>query len=632
MDFSLKAVFGMDATGLKTELKSIRRDVEEFASKWAAIGWAAATTAFVALAKGAVDLAGSLVDTSQNLGINVVALQALEAQHKRNGVSQEQLLTALEKTKSAVIDAANGDAKAAAALDKLGLSARTLIGLPLEQQYEAIAAGAAKAANQNEAFNAVSDIFGSKVGPKLMGSLRELADQGLPAVMKSAQAAGHIMSQETVAALDRAGDAIDDFKKRATIAVGQIIVNFQTEEGLKVLGYRLLEVATGFGGKLLDVLVQLQQLQWAAWSGLFTGVANLFRDKMIDALAVVATQLNRILPDKFQINVAGLEQLKSSGEYVSASIYRAIAETKPTKFSEEFSSYYKKLADEAQVAANAVQRGGEASASAVSRAAKAMETAGSVAGARVAAGGEAAGQSLRAGAVAAATVLDSAADNARAAHRAGADYVADKLGKTSEENSERGRKIAQIQQQAAEDSAAVLEKAIEGSTGEQRDAAIWSAKTFGQSANELWNIAVDASAEIAKAMMAVDRGFQRIAHTGTPYEGQTTDALTGVAGRLQRQIADLEMARTRRMSPENPNGGSFEQLYLEDQLRYVQHELSLRQSVQITAARGGESLARQTYGDDVADRGLRDLQDVTTQQAASIRSIDTRLGKLLGGG
>src|SRR3954464_4970024 len=116
-DFSLKAVFGMDATGVKTELKQLRKELGSFVEDYAKLGAGMAVAAFAALSKGAIDLAGKLSDASQNIGINVISLQALEAQHKRNGVSEEMLTKALEKTKAAVLDATAGNDKAKNALE-----------------------------------------------------------------------------------------------------------------------------------------------------------------------------------------------------------------------------------------------------------------------------------------------------------------------------------------------------------------------------------------------------------------------------------------------------------------------------------------------------------------------------------
>jgi hypothetical protein len=335
-DFSLTAIFGMDSSGVKTELKSLKRSVLSFAEDFAKLGAAAGVGAFVALSKGAMELAGSLADASANIGINVESLQALQAQHKRNGVSNEELTKALEKTKTAVISAAEGDIKAEAALKKLGLASADLIKLPLAEQYAAIAKGAAGAKNSNEAFSAVADLLGSKVGPRLMGSLKELGEVGLPGVTKGAQEAGQVMSTTTIAALDKAGDAIDDFKRKATIWAGEIVVNFRTTEGLKLMGMQLVGVVSNFGWGIVDAITEGGQMIWAVFEGALTGVTNVFQDAMVDAVKGVAGLINKVLPSKFEINVGNLEEFKSGGKGIGDSITEAIAKTSPSTFKKDF--------------------------------------------------------------------------------------------------------------------------------------------------------------------------------------------------------------------------------------------------------------------------------------------------------
>jgi hypothetical protein len=335
-DFSLTAIFGMDSSGVKTELKSLKRSVLSFAEDFAKLGAAAGVGAFVALSKGAMELAGSLADASANIGINVESLQALQAQHKRNGVSNEELTKALEKTKTAVISAAEGDVKAEAALRKLGLASADLIKLPLAEQYAAIAKGAAGAKNSNEAFSAVADLLGAKVGPRLMGSLKELGEVGLPGVTKGAQEAGQVMSTTTIAALDKAGDAIDDFKRKATIWAGEIVVNFRTTEGLKLMGMQLVGVVSSFGWGIVDAITEGGQMIWAVFEGALTGVTNVFQDAMVDAVKGVAGLINKVLPAKFEINVGNLEEFKSGGKGIGDSITEAIAKTSPSTFKKDF--------------------------------------------------------------------------------------------------------------------------------------------------------------------------------------------------------------------------------------------------------------------------------------------------------
>jgi hypothetical protein len=341
---AIRAVFGGDTAPLQAAAKRVEAISAGVNNVLGSIGLnlsaLGAVTVFAALGKGAIDLAGKLSDTSQNLGLNVISLQALEAQHKRNGVTQEQLIKGLEKTRAFQIDVINGDAKALETLAALNIERRRFVALPLDKAYAAVAGATAKATDRAKAYNAAGEIFGEKIGPRMQASLRELGEQGLPRVTAEAEKLGQIMSAETIAALDRAGDAIDDFKKRATVAVGNILVNFRTEEGLKLMGLQLLRIGASFGGRIADALSEANDIAGAIFKGTFTGVSNWFRDRMIDGVQAVGSAWNRFLPDKMEINVGNLDQFRSSGEYVGAAISRAIGDTKPTTFQKDFTAFW----------------------------------------------------------------------------------------------------------------------------------------------------------------------------------------------------------------------------------------------------------------------------------------------------
>lgn len=406
MAFSLKAVFGMDATGVKTELKQLRKEVNDTAQKFAAIGVAAAAAAFVKFGKDAIDLARNLKDTANSLTITTEELQALQFQAEQNSVKTEQFNASLAKLRVQTIEAAQGNETMRKSFAALGLDAETLLRLPLAQQFEAVANGFANAADQGQALHAISKIFGEDTGPKMAGALRDLAQNGLPAVIEQAREAGRVMEHNTIEGLDRAADAIDDWKRRITVAVGNIIVNFRTEEGLKALGFGLLEVAARFGGKIVDALSQANDLIGAVFRGTFTGLANIFRDQLVTAAENVARALNAVLPERFEINIAGLEEFRSSGDYVGASIHQAIAKTKPTAFSEEWGDFWKEMRMEAQAAADALNEvdfkpqakalvdSGQAIARGGSEAATSLVNAGARAGAGLAEGGAAAGRAI----------------------------------------------------------------------------------------------------------------------------------------------------------------------------------------------------------------------------------------------
>src|SRR4051812_47300519 len=77
MDLSLKAIFGMDGTGFRADLKQTMAEARSAVNSWANVVAGVGVAAVAALSKSAIEMAGRLSDTSQNLGINVEQLQVL---------------------------------------------------------------------------------------------------------------------------------------------------------------------------------------------------------------------------------------------------------------------------------------------------------------------------------------------------------------------------------------------------------------------------------------------------------------------------------------------------------------------------------------------------------------------------
>lgn len=340
MAFSLIAKFGLDSTGLRAELQTLERKVEDFAGKWAKIGLAAGAAAFTALAKGALDLSAALRDNSLALGINVEKLQALIYSAEQNGSSQEQLLKALEKTKLGFQKAAEGGESQLRATEKLRLSSERMAALPLEKKFEALALAYARSKDKAEAYNAVSELLGEKVGPKMIATLQDLATTGLDKVASSAANAGHVMSAETVVALEKADQAIQDFKKRATIAVGNILISFQSSEGIKLMGMELLAAVSKFTMKLVDGVIDTALLIKTTFDAAYTWTAAKFQNGIVTALQAVSYLLNKILPNHMQINLGNLDALKVATDDFGLTIAKAISNSPPSKLGEDLGRWW----------------------------------------------------------------------------------------------------------------------------------------------------------------------------------------------------------------------------------------------------------------------------------------------------
>lgn len=395
MAFSLKAVFGIDSTGVRAEIKQLRRELNSFVGDYAKLGAGVAIGAFVALSKGAIDLGSKLSDLSMQLGINVEKLQVLNAIGRDAGVAQETIAKSIVKVRTSAQEAAEGNKTYADAFATLNLNTREFLALPAEQRLIAIGKAYQQTTDKNAAYNAIAAIFGEKVGPKMMEVLGTLSGQSFPALEASARAAGDVMSAETIVALDKAGDAIEAFKQRITMAIGNIIVNFRTEEGIKLMGLQLLRAAGVFGARIFDAIIESGRMTGAVFIGIFTSVSAKFRNLMVDALTGLAVQLNRFLPDKMAIDIVGLQNLKIAGESVADAITRAIADTKPSTFTKDVAVYWDGLIKQQQSVVDSLNRVEfKSAADTLRRSGEEITASGKAAGAAIADGADAAAKTL----------------------------------------------------------------------------------------------------------------------------------------------------------------------------------------------------------------------------------------------
>lgn len=562
-NFSLIAKFGMDSSGVKADLKSLKGEVADFASDWAKIGLAAGAGAFIALSKGALDLADSLSNASQNIGINVISLQALEAQHKRNGVANEDLIKALEKTKEGAIKAANGDQTMIDALTVLGIKTADFIKLPLDQQYARIAKGAAEAKDQNAAFGAVADIFGSKVGPKMMGSLKELGEEGLPAVTKAARDAGQVMEKETIVALDKAGDAIDDFKRKAVIAVGNILINFRTEEGFELIFMQVRRFGELFVAKVADAVNELGQMIWAVFSGSVLAVAHFFQDRFIDAAKVAAEAINSILPAKFQINIANLDQLKSGVESFGDEIVQAIATTHPSTFTKDVDAAWDPVIKKQQALVDKVN------ATDFKEGAKNLTDAGNAIGAGMKGGAAAVDKALN--------DFFGSLDKASSTMKDGAEALTN----------------------GAEDAANTLDEG--GFAVAQR--------------------MLDAARQVKAELESVTIG-----RSGKSYEDQSTTSLQGVLDKINKQLNSVgSSGRLLKDASVTASGAEYGDSVIGNALKAealaVTNELKKRQQFQQVYNMQGSDAALRQYGDTDYQRFTQDITSDTKKTANALNTL-----------
>jgi hypothetical protein len=214
------------------------------ASLMTALGPIAIAGTIVAAGKKLLDLTGNLTDLSAKTGISTTALQTLGYVTEQSGVSLDQVSASVTKMSKALV---SGDKSAVAGLQALNLSTADLLKMSPDQAFTTIGDAIAQIQNPMERSTIALKIFGksgAELLPAFTGNLAELA--------KQAETSGAILSEETVAGGDAAGDALGRLANAGLGLIGQVLgplapaIELLADLLGRVLGQAAQYVAKGF--------------------------------------------------------------------------------------------------------------------------------------------------------------------------------------------------------------------------------------------------------------------------------------------------------------------------------------------------------------------------------------------------
>lgn len=196
-----KLVKGLQSASQK--LKAFSASVGAMGRKFTATGWD--------IAKQFAAMGANLSDMSQRTGVSAQALSELGFAAEMSGSNLEQLGGALFRMRRRIANAATGSGPAVRAIRDLGIAARKLTQLPVEQQFDQIVRSLAGVKNESLRAQYAFEIFGDQA-KALMPLLNQGAD-GIEALRKQARDLGIAISDEDAAAAAALASAWDVLRK-----------------------------------------------------------------------------------------------------------------------------------------------------------------------------------------------------------------------------------------------------------------------------------------------------------------------------------------------------------------------------------------------------------------------------------
>lgn len=173
---SLAVRIGADTTELKRGVASAGSSLTKLGKIGVDVGlrivgaMAAATAGIVALANKGIQLGDQLSKTAAKLGTTTEQLNGLRFAAEQTGVASSTLDMAMQRMTRRLSEAANGTGVAAKALKELGLDAKELQKLPLQEQFNRISDAMQGVENQSDRVRLAFKLFDSE-GVALVNTL-----------------------------------------------------------------------------------------------------------------------------------------------------------------------------------------------------------------------------------------------------------------------------------------------------------------------------------------------------------------------------------------------------------------------------------------------------------------------------
>jgi hypothetical protein len=262
----------------------------------------------VASVWSAMQAMGQSTDMAARLGITEDALETLKFAADQAGSSADGMVSALDKMKNSVAEAAQGTGAGAKALQELGLSVTDMMAMSPDEQFAAIADAIQGVSNESDITRLAMDLFG-RSGADLIPILKG-GSEGLSEYSAKAAELG-ILLGDSRADADEAADAVNRMKLAWGGIVNQIAI--AVAPALEAIADALATVF-GWFNRLMG-RAQGATGEAKKYRNLVTKIS--IADPLAEKEKEAAAEAARVMEEEM---ARAAESIKSRGESISTSL------------------------------------------------------------------------------------------------------------------------------------------------------------------------------------------------------------------------------------------------------------------------------------------------------------------------
>lgn len=303
-DRELQAALRRAQSGLRKLGGEVRDGISSFAM-WGAAAAAAGTTAAAYFVKQAMEAVDAQAKLANALNTTVASMATLERAANLDGVSTQQLETAVRKLSTTLGEAANGTGTAVESLKRLHLAARDLASLPVDQRMALINERIKEHIPLAEQAAVSADFFGERAGLAMLN----LSPETIQLATDQTRLFGHALSDIDAAKVEEAGDsfsrigyAADGLWKQMAVKLAPVITRIGDEferaveeaGGMEVVATRSFNKVVAAAGFVADSVDGIRR------------VAVITADGIIIAMAAAESAMRRVLAIQLKVAQIGI--------------------------------------------------------------------------------------------------------------------------------------------------------------------------------------------------------------------------------------------------------------------------------------------------------------------------------------